>query len=175
MPACYDGEERKTESGEEAVIRKMKTDDLEDVLQIWLESNLQAHHFIEETYWRDHANLVRSLLPQAEVLVYEEDKTGEILGFLGLMENHIAGLFVRKEARSKGIGRALLKQAEKRRPFLTLQVYEKNAGALRFYQREGFQTKSEGVDEETGQKERTMIWKREVSARIEDAGKGKPE
>lgn len=49
MPACYDGEERKTESGEEAVIRKMKTDDLEDVLQIWLESNLQAHHFIEET------------------------------------------------------------------------------------------------------------------------------
>ena len=45
MPACYDGEERKTESGEEAVIRKMKTDDLEDVLQIWLESNLQAHHF----------------------------------------------------------------------------------------------------------------------------------
>ena len=41
-----------------------------------------------------------------------------------------------------------------------LNVYQKNARAISFYQREGFIIQCEGLDEATGEKEYTMLWKR---------------
>ena len=42
---------------------------------------------------------------------------------------------------------------------LRLNVYQKNARAISFYQREGFIIQCEGLDEATGEKEYTMLWK----------------
>ena len=41
-----------------------------------------------------------------------------------------------------------------------LQVYQRNARAIRFYQREGFRIQNEGMDEHTGEKDYTMVWER---------------
>lgn len=141
------------------MIRRIRTNDLDAVMQIWLTANTEAHSFIPAEYWKNNETLVRSLLPQAEVLVFEDDN-GTIDGFLGLMEDYIAGLFVRKEARSKGVGKALLDPARQSRNSLRLQVYEENRRALRFYQREGFVVYSSQIDEETSQKELCMSWKK---------------
>lgn len=46
-----------------------------------------AHSFIPTEYWKANQALVRELLPQAEVYVYE--KNGEILGFAGLDGEYI--------------------------------------------------------------------------------------
>ena len=43
---------------------------------------------------------------------------------------------------------------------LQLNEYQKNARAISFYQREGFIIQCEGLDEDTGEKEYTMLWKR---------------
>ena len=43
---------------------------------------------------------------------------------------------------------------------LRLNVYQKNVRAISFYQREGFIIQCEGLDEATGEKESTMLWKR---------------
>ena len=43
---------------------------------------------------------------------------------------------------------------------LRLNVYQKNARAISFYQREGFIIQCEDLDEDTGEKEYTMLWKR---------------
>ncbi|MEX1838631.1 GNAT family N-acetyltransferase, partial [Tetragenococcus halophilus] len=43
---------------------------------------------------------------------------------------------------------------------LTLEAYEKNQKAIDFYQREDFVTKEVNVDEETGEKEFVMFWKK---------------
>lgn len=43
---------------------------------------------------------------------------------------------------------------------LHLSVYQKNTRAIRFYQREGFEIQCENLDEDTGEKEYVMIWKR---------------
>ena len=43
---------------------------------------------------------------------------------------------------------------------LQLNVYQKNARAISFYQREGFIIQCEDLDEDTGEKEYTMLWKR---------------
>ena len=115
------------------MVRKFETQDLDAVMQIWLQANLDAHAFIPASFWEAHFEMVRDLLPQAELYVHEDAGTRQIDGFIGLTENHIEGIFVVKSARSKGIGKALLDYAKSRKPRLDLSVYQKNERALAFY------------------------------------------
>lgn len=142
------------------MIRKFETQDLDAVMQIWLHGNLDAHAFIAASFWTEHFEMVRDLLPQAELYVHEDASTRQIDGFIGLTENHIEGIFVVKSARSKGIGKALLEYVKSRKPRLTLGVYQKNQRALAFYRREQFVVQSEGIDEDTNEAEIQMLWTR---------------
>lgn len=139
------------------MIRPFKTQDLLPVLQIWLETNIQAHHFINEDYWKSQYEAVKEMLPHAELYVYE-NASGKIDGFIGLMEHEISGLFVVSRAQSQGIGSWLMAYAKERHPFLTLHVYQKNLSAIRFYQREYFHVIAEHTDEHTGEAEYIMQW-----------------
>ena len=131
-------------------------------MQIWLQANLDAQAFIPASFWEAHFEMVRDLLPQAELYVHEDAGTRQIDGFIGLTENHIEGIFVVKSARSKGIGKALLDYAKSRKPRLDLSVYQKNERALAFYQREQFTVQSEGIDEDTNEAELQMLWSRQA-------------
>ena len=144
------------------MIRKFETQDLDAVMQIWLEGNLDAHPFIPASFWTGHFETVRDMLPQAELYVHEDAGTRQIDGFIGLTENHIEGIFVVKSARSKGIGKALLDYAKSRKPRLDLSVYQKNERALAFYQREQFTVQSEGIDEDTNEAELQMLWSQQA-------------
>ena len=139
------------------MIRKFESRDLDAVMQIWLHGNLDAHAFIAASFWTEHFEMVRDLLPQAELYVHEDAGTRQIDGFIGLTENHIEGIFVAKAARSKGIGKALLEYAKSRKPCLTLSVYQKNQRALAFYRREQFIVQSEGIDEGTNEADIQML------------------
>ena len=144
------------------MIRKFETQDLDAVMQIWLHGNLDAHAFIPADFWTDHFEMVRDILPQAELYVHENEATRQIDGFIGLSESHIEGIFVAKSARSKGIGKALLEYAKSRKPRLTLSVYQKNERAIAFYRREKFVVQSEGIDEDTNEAEIQMFWTRQT-------------
>lgn len=138
------------------MIRAFQPADLDPVTEIWLTANLQAHSFIFPEYWRGNLALVKELLLQAEVYVYEKD--GEILGFVGLDGEYIEGIFAAGKAQSQGIGKSLLDFLKAKKPELHLNVYQKNTRAIRFYEREGFQIQSEGLDEATGEKDYAMAW-----------------
>ena len=144
------------------MIRKFETQDLDTVMQIWLHGNLDAHAFIPASFWTGHFEIVRNMLPQAELYVHENEAPRQIDGFIGLTENHIEGIFVAKAARSKGIGKALLEYAKSRKPYLTLREKQKNERALAFYQREQFTVQSEGIDEDTNEAEIQMLWTRQA-------------
>ena len=101
------------------MIRKLLNGDIDRVADIWLKTNLKAHYFISKQYWKSNYELVKEMMSQSEVYVFEEDKK------------------VR----------------------LQLNVYQKNARAISFYQREWFIIQCEGLDEATGEKEYTMLWK----------------
>ena len=139
------------------MIREFKIKDLERVMEIWLESNIDAHSFIDKKYWEDNYEMVKEILPSAEIYLYEENKN--ILGFVGLMENYIAGIFVEKNFHSQGIGRKLLDCCKSLKRELTLSVYEKNQKAYSFYIREGFQVVEKKIDENTNQIELVMYWR----------------
>ena len=57
---------------------------------------------------------------------------------------------------SCGIGKLLLDYIKDKKERLELNVYQKNARAISFYQREGFIIQCEGLDEATGEKERPV-------------------
>ena len=140
------------------MIRKMQNIDIDRVADIWLKTNLKAHYFIPEQYWTSNYESVKEMMLQAEVYVYEDDKI--IQGFVGLNDEYIEGIFVSDEMQSCGIGKLLLDYIKDKKVSLRLNVYQKNARAISFYQREGFIIQCEGLDEATGEKEYTMLWKR---------------
>ena len=144
------------------MIRKFESRDLDAVMQIWLHGNLDAHAFVPADFWTGHFDMVRDMLPQAELYVHEDADTRQIDGFIGLTENHIEGIFVAKAARFKGTGKALLEYAKSRKPYLTLSVYQKNERALAFYRRVQFIVQSEGIDEDTNEAEIRMLWTRQA-------------
>ena len=80
-------------------------------------------------------------------------------GFVGLNDEYIEGIFVSDEMQSCGIGKLLLDYIKGKKVSLRLNVYQQNARAISFYQREGFIVQCEGLDEATGEKEYTMLWK----------------
>lgn len=140
------------------MIRPFEHRDLEQVLHIWLHTNRIAHDFIPASYWESRREAVKEALPQAELYVWEEN--GEVLGFIGLEGCHIAGIFVRQGAQSKGVGKRLLDRAKAGRDRLTLCVYRRNVRAAAFYRREGFILEEERTDSDTGEAEYFMSWKR---------------
>ena len=145
------------------MIRKLKPADLETVMEIWLSSNLEVHGFVPVQYWLEHCEQVRELILQARCFVFEGEE-GRIEGFIGLTGNDVAGIFVRRQARSGGIGRQLLDRAKTLAPELTLHVYEKNRQAVRFYLREGFEIRSASAGEPAGEMEFFMSWHEKKNA-----------
>lgn len=142
------------------MIRRYTERDIGAVMQIWLDTNIQAHYFISPDYWRINCGMVREMLPHAEIYVHEDDSTKQINGFIGLNDNYIEGIFVKEADQSKGIGKQLLDHVKRVKPTLSLCVYQKNKEAIRFYLREKFSIRSENVDDETGEKEFVMGWDR---------------
>ncbi len=141
------------------MIRKLQKTDVDRVADIWLDTNKMAHDFISASYWQGYFEAVKEMFLQAEMYVYEMEEEHRIQGFIGLDQDYIAGIFVCKEAQGCGIGRQLLGFVKERRKQLSLHVYVKNVRAVTFYQREGFIIQTEGMDENTGEKEYSMIWK----------------
>lgn len=137
------------------MIRLFEFQDLDQIMEIWLEGNLQAHGFIGEEHWRRNYEPVKSVLPNAEVYVDEE--AGEIRGFIGMDADYVAGLFVKDAYRGRGIGRRLI-EAVRGRKRLSLHVYEKNTGAVAFYRAQGFKIKQAMTEKETGESEYLMVY-----------------
>lgn len=145
--------------GGRLLIRRFKKKDLESIMKIWLESNIQAHSFINEQYWKDNYKTVKEMMPDATLFVYEE--SGKIKAFSGLIDNYIAGIFVVPDSQAQGIGRSLLQLMKEKYTELSLRVYQKNNRAVEFYRREEFILSAEEIDENTGELELVMAWRKD--------------
>ena len=138
------------------MIRELRKVDINKVAEIWLDTNIKTHYFISAQYWKSNFELVKELLLQATVYVYEDKQ--EIQGFIGLSNEYIEGIFVSAEMQSQGIGKILLNYVKGKINKLILNVYQKNTRAISFYQREGFEIQYSGLDEATGEKDYVMAW-----------------
>ena len=83
--------------------------------------------------------------------------TGRSRGFVGMDAEYTAGLFVVEGHQGHGTGHQLISEV-KRKNRLSLHAYEKNAGAVAFYQAEGFHIENSMTEKETGEQEYRMVF-----------------
>ena len=138
------------------MIRRFENKDLDQVMSIWLQVNMESHSFIAADHWKNNYEMVKDMIPKAEVFVSEENEL--ISGFIGLTDTYVAGIFVRAEEQLKGIGRRLLNTAMEKSDNLCLSVYRKNVRAVKFYEHCGFLIVKQEIDENTSEEEYTMEW-----------------
>ena len=138
------------------MIRKFENSDIDDIMQIWKNVNIEAHNFISKEYWENDYDYVRNILPKAEIYVYVDNN--EIIGFIGMNENYIEGIFVNTNSQHRGTGTALLNKVKENGKNLTLSVYQKNTNAINFYKKNDFKITSKSINKATNEIEYTMTW-----------------
>lgn len=136
-------------------IRKPNGDDIAKIADIWLEASIVAHDFIKPQYWLDNKEVMEQIyLPNSQLWIYED--AGEIQGFIAMVENHIAAIFVAPNRQGLGIGQQLMAVAKAQYPNVNLCVYTQNTASIRFYHKQGFKMVNESLDENTGELEWLM-------------------
>ena len=88
---------------------------------------------------------------------------GDLDGFLARDGAYISCLYIRRAARGRGLGHALLAHAKSRAPKLSLWTFQRNTGAQRFYLREGFREaqRTDGAENEEKLPDIEYTWTRE--------------
>ena len=140
------------------MIRLFNLEDLDDVMKIWFDANLEVHNFINKNYFISNYEHVKEEIKKSNIFVYENN--GKILGFIGIDNGFIQGIFVSKTSRSKGIGKKLIDYCKEKYSTLSLKVYEKNKRAINFYKNQEFRIYSKSVDIQTQQVEYDMVWEK---------------
>ena len=69
------------------MIRKLLNEDIDRVADIWLKTNLKAHYFISNQYWKSNYELVKEMMSQSEVYVFEADKMRLNHKFCGISDS----------------------------------------------------------------------------------------
>jgi len=115
------------------------------LLDIWRRASRVGHPFLSEADLAADLDKVRDVyLPMADTWVAVGRAVGDAvgerrpLGFIGLLDNHVGGLFVDPLCHGRGLGTALIAHAAGRLGSLTVEVYARNHAALAFYRRCGF-------------------------------------
>lgn len=141
------------------MIRLATPQDINRIVDIWMEASLLAHHFIPASYWKENEGAMRSIyIPSCDTYVYEDEESQEVIGFLSMKETYLAALFVAPAMQGKGVGKKLMDYAKQLSSQITLCVYSKNIRSVNFYKKEGFTPVKERIETNTNEKEWVMTY-----------------
>jgi putative acetyltransferase len=130
------------------MIREFNQSDIEQIIKIWLEASVKAHDFIEREFWESKVNDMK------EIYVFEE--ANALKGFVSLLGDTLAALFVSPCYQGEGIGKQLILKSKAIREKLILTVYKENKKNIEFYRKNGFEIIKEQIDNHTGHSELLM-------------------
>ncbi len=119
---------------------KRETGLVDGLLAVWESSVRATHDFLKEDDVEYLRPYVEQSLQEVPLLFYAEEN-GAPCAFLGMEGDSIEMLFVAAEARGRGIGSALMRQALSRGA-CRVDVNEQNPQALAFYHHFGFEVTS---------------------------------
>lgn len=140
------------------MIRELRIEETNKIMEIWKESTIKAHKFIPESYWLKNYSLVKeTYIPMAKTFVYIEDE--KIKGFISIINDEFIGaVFVDVKYQGQGVGTALIGFVKNKYSKLNLAVYKENKKSVGFYKKLGFVIEKQQVNEDTDKEEFIMSW-----------------
>lgn len=145
------------------MIRKIKEEDLTNVMTIWVKGNFKANSFIEKDYWLEIYNQTKlDFLENYKTYVYVEND--EILGFISICDNEIKAIYVKEEKRGSGIGTKLLNHCRdnlEENIEMYVKIFEKNMNGILFFSKRQFKNNKIQLNEQFNETEYVMTWKKE--------------
>ncbi|MBJ8031776.1 N-acetyltransferase [Bacillus cereus group sp. N21] len=140
-------------------IRLNKKTEVNKLLEIWYEGSVIAHDFIDKDYWKSQrTEMKEKYLPMSETYVISNEE--DIVGFVSMVDNYLAALFIDVKHQGEGYGKELLNFIKRQGNNIKLKVYKKNNNAVKFYLGNGFVVKEESLDEQTDEEEFLMVWEK---------------
>lgn len=142
-------------------IRRLTANDIEATVDLWYETSVVAHNFISADFWKENRGKMATVyLPNSETYLLMDDE--RVVGFISMVDNYLAAIFVRNDSQGKGGGSKLLNFIKENRSRIHLKVYKKNIQSVDFYKRQNFRIISEGCCDETGEIELEMEWTKDI-------------
>jgi putative acetyltransferase len=140
-------------------IRSNKKTEIDKLVEIWYKGSLIAHDFIDKDYWKSQQmEMEKKYIPMSETYVIGNEK--DVVGFVSMVDNYLAALFIDVKHQGGGYGKGLLNFIKSQRENIQLKVYKKNNKAVDFYLKNGFVIKEELLDEQTSEEEFLMEWEK---------------
>lgn len=120
-------------------IRKFIDQDRLTLLQIWEDSVVATHTFLNTEEIAFYKNLVSEIDFHSFSVYCALLDSKKMVGFLGVSGSHLEMLFLDPEAIGKGVGYRLLQFAKEQLNIDHVDVNEANTRALAFYIKHGFE------------------------------------
>ncbi|MCT4632605.1 MAG: GNAT family N-acetyltransferase [Firmicutes bacterium] len=142
------------------MIRKMNYKDIDRVLEIWHESIIKSHDFIDQIYWDNAKDQIKNkYLIDSDTYVYEKNNT--ILGFISIWSEDTVGMiFVSIEHQANHIGSEMINYVKKKYHKLAFSVFKKNILGNKFAKKNDFKISYQQVDTNTCEIENVYIWEK---------------
>ena len=122
----------------------------EQVLDVWEQSVLATHHFLNPEDFQSIKQIVRFIdFTAFEVYCLTADQT--VIGFLGVADKKVEMLFLSPSYFGKGLGKKFMNFALQELGVNKVDVNEQNTKAVEFYQRFGFKTYERNEKDDQGQ------------------------
>lgn len=109
-----------------------------DIAAVWEASVRATHHFLKEEDITFLRPLILHEFLYAVSVYVAKDKSGKIVGFLGVAEDKIEMLFLHPSVRGQGLGSQFLTFAVGQLKADKVDVNEQNEQAVGFYLHHGF-------------------------------------
>lgn len=131
-------------------VEKANSADYQEIVEVWEASVRATHDFLSEEDIRYFRPLILNEYLKTVDLFCIRSEQGRIEGYLGTSADKIEMLFLRPEARGKGIGKALLYYAIHTLVITKVDVNEQNGQAVGFYEHMGFRVVGRSALDGTG-------------------------
>lgn len=143
-------------------IRPARPKDAEAIADVYLASFAATYEFPRAHSDDDVRRWVAEVLPRTREVWVASDPDGTILAMMALTADMLDQLYVAPGRTGHGIGSRLIGLAKELRPEgLDLYTFQVNAGARRFYERQGFIAIAfgDGSDNEEHQPDVRYAWR----------------